>query len=140
MCFGSRLAQACTDDYASNLEYRDEQAAVFTYNSTRQRTVTFDIASVLKRKICEARMAHFDHPFGIAVFDVEYDAEALPCESFNHTGGSFSRLEAIKAMLHFAKETRYDSLVRHYRKADGYCARAALGSYYVPESPKEQLG
>ncbi|KAH9367627.1 hypothetical protein HPB48_009998 [Haemaphysalis longicornis] len=98
------------------------------------------ISSLPPALICEAMIADWNRAFGIAVYDVEYDAEDLPCERFNHTGGSFSRLEAIKGMLHYAEKTRDDGLLRRYSSADKFCAQAALGSYYVPESTNGRAG
>ncbi|XP_077527668.1 uncharacterized protein LOC144139050 isoform X3 [Haemaphysalis longicornis] len=75
---------------------------VFTFDTSVERTLTFDNEETLKQKACATKDKCRGVPFGLATYDVNYDAESLveqfpACLKFGKTG-SFSRCDVLHKM------------------------------------------
>ncbi|XP_049266989.1 uncharacterized protein LOC119373827 [Rhipicephalus sanguineus] len=91
-------ASVCKDRYVSNFNYFGDRESAFTFDAQRERTVTYDTQITIKTKLCKAKQAYPDVPFGIAAFDVNLDIAKSACNDLQIEAGSFTRLRVLSKM------------------------------------------
>ncbi|KAL3197228.1 hypothetical protein MRX96_014837 [Rhipicephalus microplus] len=87
------------------LNYSTEHHAMITHISKIRRTFTYDDERAFAEKLCRVKALRTDVPFGIAVYDVDYDDYYNSCYTLN-LYRAYSRLKALRKVVnYFKKET-----------------------------------
>ncbi|KAH8037026.1 hypothetical protein HPB51_008352 [Rhipicephalus microplus] len=87
------------------LNYSTKHHAMITYISKIRRTFTYDDERAFAEKLCRVKALRTDVPFGIAVYDVDYDDYYNSCYTLN-LYRAYSRLKALRKVVnYFKKET-----------------------------------
>ncbi|KAL1472751.1 hypothetical protein MTO96_039129 [Rhipicephalus appendiculatus] len=94
-------ATVCKDRYTSNFNYFGDQESAFTFDAQQERTATFDTQITMKTKICKAKKAYPDVPFGVAAFDVDLDSADTACNDLQVQAGNFTRLSVLSEMNNY---------------------------------------
>ncbi|KAL1427299.1 hypothetical protein MTO96_017588 [Rhipicephalus appendiculatus] len=87
------------------INYSTEHHAMITYHAKVDRTFTYDDERAFAEKLCRVKALGTDVPFGIAVYDLDYDDYYNSCYTLNKYGAN-SRLKALRKIVdYFKKET-----------------------------------
>lgn len=97
-------AELCTNggEYSNNVQNSTKSDVVYTFDSNEQRTLTFDNEITIRTKVCATRDTYRGVPFGLAIYDIEYDAAATTCEPFK-LGGPYARAKFLRNMNQYLR-------------------------------------
>ncbi|XP_075559675.1 uncharacterized protein LOC142591195 [Dermacentor variabilis] len=99
----------CPSSYGWTYRFRDDVVGEYNYNAVEGLTMVFDSEISMRKKICEAKAAYPDVPFGIAAYDVEYDSSAADCPTMQIGSGAFRRLKALQRLKEFIEKEFKDA-------------------------------
>ncbi|XP_077490942.1 uncharacterized protein LOC144101682 [Amblyomma americanum] len=103
--FGS-YAEICTNTSFFHGSYSQAVNAVLSVHDTDNLLFAYDNEVGLCRKLCTVKSQRLSVPFGIAVYDLDYEDFSNTCGAVNKYG-AFSRLQAIRIILNFFR-TRFN--------------------------------
>ncbi|XP_037523762.2 uncharacterized protein LOC119400957 [Rhipicephalus sanguineus] len=86
----------------AQLNYSTEHHAVITFIAKLRRTFVYDDERAFAEKLCTAKSLAPSVPFGIAVYDIDFDDYEDRCTSLNRNG-AFSRLKALRKVVDYFK-------------------------------------
>ncbi|KAL1427230.1 hypothetical protein MTO96_017524 [Rhipicephalus appendiculatus] len=89
--------------FVVQLNYSTEHHATITYLTSIDRTFTYDNERAFAEKLCRVKALGTDVPFGIAVYDVDYDDSDNKCGYLN-LFGAHSRLKALRKLVDYFKK------------------------------------
>ncbi|XP_075726758.1 uncharacterized protein LOC142768632 isoform X1 [Rhipicephalus microplus] len=102
--FGS-YTEVCPSAVArpvSSLNYSTKHHAMITYVPKIDRTFTYDNEQAFAEKLCHVKALGTDVPFGVAVYDIDYDDYYNKCHNLN-IYGTHSRLKALRKVVDYFK-------------------------------------
>ncbi|XP_077490956.1 uncharacterized protein LOC144101696 [Amblyomma americanum] len=97
--FGS-YAEICTSSSFRQRQYSQTFDAILTRHNTDNVLFAYDNEMGLCRKLCTVKSQRLSLPFGITVYDLDYEDFSNTCRVMNKFG-TFSRLRAIRSVLNF---------------------------------------
>ncbi|KAL1445714.1 hypothetical protein MTO96_044870 [Rhipicephalus appendiculatus] len=97
-------ATLCDGSYDSHFQELATEGSVITYDTAKQRSATFETDDTLKKKVCHAKEAFPDIPFGVAAYDIEYDVAESACPPQHIRAGDFKRVETLKDLRDFVRD------------------------------------
>ncbi|XP_077490957.1 uncharacterized protein LOC144101697 [Amblyomma americanum] len=103
--FGS-YAEICRNPDFLQGRYSDKYDAILASHGTAKVLFAYDNEVGLCRKLCRVKSQRLLLPFGIAVYDLDYDDFSNTCSETNKYG-PFSRLHAIRGIVNFFR-TRFN--------------------------------
>ncbi|XP_075726759.1 uncharacterized protein LOC142768632 isoform X2 [Rhipicephalus microplus] len=86
----------------SSLNYSTKHHAMITYVPKIDRTFTYDNEQAFAEKLCHVKALGTDVPFGVAVYDIDYDDYYNKCHNLN-IYGTHSRLKALRKVVDYFK-------------------------------------
>ncbi|KAL1472693.1 hypothetical protein MTO96_022867 [Rhipicephalus appendiculatus] len=88
--------------FVALFNYSTVHHAVITYIESLRRTFVYDDERAFAEKLCRVKALGTDVPFGIAVYDLDYDDFENKCQRQN-MHGAFSRLKALRKIVDYFK-------------------------------------
>ncbi|XP_075726041.1 uncharacterized protein LOC142767712 [Rhipicephalus microplus] len=88
---------------ATQFNYSTEHHAVITYIAFLRRTFVYDDEKAFAEKLCRAKSLGHSVPFGIAVYDIDFEDYDNKCTKQN-SNGAFSRLKVLRKVVDYFNE------------------------------------
>ncbi|KAL1427347.1 hypothetical protein MTO96_017634 [Rhipicephalus appendiculatus] len=88
--------------FVAPLGYSTQHHAMITYVAKVDRTFTYDNEEAFADKLCRVKALGTTMPFGIAVYDIDYDDYYNKCNALN-LYGALSRLKALRKVVNYFK-------------------------------------
>ncbi|KAL1427353.1 hypothetical protein MTO96_017640 [Rhipicephalus appendiculatus] len=85
---------------ATHFNYSTEHHAVITYIAYLRRTFVYDDERAFAEKLCRAKSLGPGVPFGIAVYDIDFEDYDNKCAKQNRNS-AFSRLKALRKVVDY---------------------------------------
>ncbi|KAH8037023.1 hypothetical protein HPB51_008349 [Rhipicephalus microplus] len=85
---------------ATQFNYSTEHRAVITYIAFLRRTFVYDDEKAFAEKLCRAKSLGQNVPFGIAVYDIDFEDYDNKCTKQN-SNGAFSRLKVLRNLVDY---------------------------------------
>ncbi|KAL1427351.1 hypothetical protein MTO96_017638 [Rhipicephalus appendiculatus] len=84
----------------AQFNYSTEHHALITYIAYLRRTFVYDDERAFAEKLCRAKSLGPSVPFGIAVYDIDFEDYENKCANQNRNG-AFSRLKALRKVVDY---------------------------------------
>ncbi|XP_065283547.1 uncharacterized protein [Dermacentor albipictus] len=91
-------ASVCKGQYGSNFNYFKDGESAFAFDTQQELTITYDTDITIRTKVCRAKLAYPNVPFGIAAFDINLDVADSACYSLQIEAGNFTRLKVLSSL------------------------------------------
>ncbi|KAH8039238.1 hypothetical protein HPB51_005484 [Rhipicephalus microplus] len=92
--FGSYTEVCNRPPFSTNLLHEAQRYAMRAFDPMTRRMLVFDDEQSLCQKLCLAKVNHTDVPFGVAVYDLDYEDTENTCSNLNSMG-PYSRFEVV---------------------------------------------
>ncbi|KAH6935557.1 hypothetical protein HPB50_006796 [Hyalomma asiaticum] len=96
-----------------------------TFDSNLGETTTFETERSLRIKICSSKRNHVALPYGIAAYDVDFDAPPQPCNSLT-IRSRYARLRLLAALDNITRSSYAPVLDRE--TCESFPVKASLRS------------
>ncbi|KAH6942510.1 hypothetical protein HPB50_006935 [Hyalomma asiaticum] len=98
-CAGGSAYSALSRNY----DYNGTLFAGFTYNTSAERVLVFDSKKGIKYKFCDLKQHYLNLSYGVAAYDVEFDAPQNLC-TFLGIDGPYSRVDFLTRLRDFISQ------------------------------------
>ncbi|KAL1413904.1 hypothetical protein MTO96_007953 [Rhipicephalus appendiculatus] len=117
--FGSYTDICNTPPFTTNVLHEVQRYAMRTFDPATRRMFVYDDEQALCQKLCLVKTNHTNVPFGVAVYDVDYEDTDNTCSDLN-LRDNYSRLKTVRNVANFlarkftdpSKESECSSLYR----------------------------
>ncbi|KAL3185815.1 hypothetical protein MRX96_028701 [Rhipicephalus microplus] len=98
--FGSYTDICNTPSFTVNVLYEAQRYAMRTFDPGTRHMFVYDDEQVLCRKLCLVKANHTNVPFGVAIYDVDYEDADNACPHLN-LRDNYSRLKTVRSVANF---------------------------------------